>query len=106
MIRANVINELVQAIVQVADPAKIILFGSNAKGDATDESDVDLFIVKESALPRHQRARQIRRAIRGRFPFPKDIVVYTPAEMNEWSDVPQSFTFQVLSTGKTVYEKS
>ena len=106
MIRDKDIKELIHEIVQLVDPEQIILFGSYATGNATEDSDVDLFIVKDSILPRHKRARQIRQAISSRFPFPKDLIFYTPAEIEEWSRVPQSFTARVVATGKIMYEKT
>jgi predicted nucleotidyltransferase len=105
MISDEEIKSLVSAVVEASDPDKVILFGSYATGKAGGDSDVDIFVVKDSNLPRHKRARLIRQSIRGRFPFPKDIVVYTPSEVKEWANVSQSFTASVMKTGKVMYEK-
>ncbi len=40
-----VLAELIRRIVEVADPEKIILFGSAARGDMTGHSDLDLLII-------------------------------------------------------------
>jgi len=42
-----VLAELIRRIVEVADPEKIILFGSAARGDMTGHSDLDLLIIKD-----------------------------------------------------------
>ncbi len=42
-----VLAEVIRRIVEVADPEKIILFGSAARGDMTRHSDLDLLIIKE-----------------------------------------------------------
>jgi predicted nucleotidyltransferase len=98
-------SSLLTSLKKASDPEKVILFGSYAAGKAGSDSDVDIFVVKDSNLPRHKRARLIRQSIRGRFPFPKDIVVYMPSEVKEWANVSQSFTASVMKTGKVMYEK-
>ena len=42
----DVLDEVVQRIVAVADPEKIILFGSAARGELGPDSDLDLLVVK------------------------------------------------------------
>ena len=98
------LDTLVKKIVIVADPERIVLFGSRARGDHRPDSDLDLLIIQRSALPRYQRAVPIRHAISGFFPS-KDIVVYTPEEIAEWEDVPNAFVTTALSEGKVLYEK-
>ena len=44
---ATICDDLVRAIREVADPELVILFGSQARGDARPDSDVDLLIVQE-----------------------------------------------------------
>ena len=56
---APLIQELVDKIVALYDPARIILFGSRAKGTSVPASDVDLLIVKDTALPRSQRGLEV-----------------------------------------------
>jgi predicted nucleotidyltransferase len=99
------IAALVDAVARACDPERILLFGSHARGQTHAASDVDLFVIKRTPLPRRARARQIRRALWGRFPFPKDIVVYTPDEVDAWRDVRHSFVHDVLREGVVAYEK-
>ena len=47
MIEQATLNDIVKRIVDVADPEKIILFGSAARGDSGRNSDVDLLIIKD-----------------------------------------------------------
>jgi len=42
------IDQIVDIIVSLAEPEKIILFGSYARGDATEKSDIDLLILKKN----------------------------------------------------------
>ena len=45
-VRQEVLDEVVRRIVEVAQPEKIILFGSAVRGEMGPNSDVDLLVVK------------------------------------------------------------
>ena len=49
MLDQPILDDIIQRIVEVAQPEKIILFGSAARGDMNRHSDVDLLIIKEGA---------------------------------------------------------
>ena len=59
----------------------------------------------KSKLPRYKRSVPIYKALAGIL-IPKDIIVYTPEEVIEWSDVPQAFVTTVIAKGKSIYEKN
>ena len=46
----EVLEKIIQRIVEVAQPEKIILFGSAARGAMGPHSDVDLLVVKSEEL--------------------------------------------------------
>jgi predicted nucleotidyltransferase len=91
--------------VDSVDPSKIVLFGSYAYGTPNKDSDVDILVIMETNHPRHKRPVPINRALAGLI-IPKDILVYTPDEVDDWKDVPQAFITQVLKKGVVVYEKN
>ncbi|NPV55038.1 MAG: nucleotidyltransferase domain-containing protein [Firmicutes bacterium] len=99
----ELLAELVRRILLVTQPKFIALFGSRARGDSKPDSDLDILVVAESNLPRWQRSAPIRRALTGLFPA-KDIVVYTPEEIEEWKAVPNAFITSILREGKILYE--
>jgi len=74
------------------------LFGSYARGEARDDSDVDLLFVVESALPRPKRAALAYRLMRS-WSVSKDILVYTPQEFDEWKNVEGSLCHRIVSEG-------
>jgi predicted nucleotidyltransferase len=100
----ELLNEIVHRIVQAVNPDKIILFGSYAYGQPNQYSDLDILVIMPSDKPRWQRSSLIREALRGLF-IPMDIVVYTPEEVEEWSDVTLAFVTTAMRKGKVLYEK-
>ncbi len=106
MVTRDQILSIVNHIVEIAHPEKVILFGSYAYGQPNDLSDLDLLVVvKESHEPQYKRAREIRRRLVGRMQVPKDILVYTSNEIQEWQAVPQAFITTAVTKGKVLYEK-
>jgi len=105
MIGKDKILEIVRKIAVGYDPDKIILFGSYANRNATDNSDLDILVIKDSDLPRPLRAMQVRRMLFGAM-IPMDLIVYTPQEIDESKKNSFSFVRQVLNTGKTLYERA
>jgi predicted nucleotidyltransferase len=100
----ELLADVVQRILDVGSPRRIVLFGSRARGDARRNSDLDLLIIEDSELPRYRRSPRYLRALVGVFPA-KDIVVWTPAEVNAWRDVPNAFVTSALREGRTLYER-
>jgi len=98
----DLLQEIVRRILAVGKPQKIVLFGSRARGEARPDSDLDLLIIEQSSLPRHKRSVPYLRALIGLFPS-KDVLVYSPAEVAEWADVPNAFVTTALREGKTLY---
>ena len=103
-INEKIIEEIKDIIAKEISPLKIILFGSHARGEDNRESDLDLLIIMESSLPRHKRSKEIRLLL-SKFIFGKDILVYTPEEIEEWKDVPDAFITTAINEGKVLYEK-
>jgi predicted nucleotidyltransferase len=98
----ELLDEVVRRLRQVGSPQKIVLFGSRARGDARPDSDLDLLILEDSELPGYARSPRYYLALTGLFPA-KDIVVFTPEEVQEWSDVPNAFVTTALREGRVLY---
>lgn len=100
----QVIQNAASKIAAEFDPEKIILFGSWAWGTPGPDSDVDLFVVKETANTR-ELARQIDGAL---FPrrVPMDILVYTPSGLERRLQMRDFFVRDIIRKGRTLYERS
>ena len=85
-------------------PERIVLFGSQARGDAGPDSDVDLLVVVASAPD----PRELRIAMRGSLrdiPVPKDIFVTTPTQASENGDLVGTILRPALREGVTIYAR-
>jgi len=100
----QLLQEIVRCILSVGTPHTIVLFGSQARGDARPDSDLDLLIIEDSDLPRYKRSVPYLRALVGLFPA-KDVVVWTPGEVQEWAAVPHAFITTVMREGKILYAR-
>ena len=98
------VQDIVQRIVETAQPDKVILFGSRARGNARPDSDFDLLVIKNSEEPGYRRDAALYLALAG-LNAPVDVMVYTPEEVREWSAVPQAFVTTAVREGKVVYER-
>ena len=97
-------DEIVRRIVATVHPHKIVLFGSRARGEARLGSDIDLLVITDSDEPRHRRPRRLYGALRD-IMLPMDIVVYTPEEVEEWSQVRQAFVTYAVREGRALYDE-
>ncbi len=104
MVSIKDITGAARRIGQAANAETVILFGSYAKNNASQSSDVDFLVIAENDLPRYKRSRQLYKLFKP-YPFGMDILVYTPMEIEEGSKTPLSFVSTVLREGKKVYER-
>jgi predicted nucleotidyltransferase len=104
MISRRTIDEISSRIVERFHPDKIILFGSYARGEATEMSDIDLLVISETSLPRPKRSAPIYSLLRD-YPVSKDILVYTPEEAEQYRDLPAATIRRALLEGIVLYER-
>ena len=97
---------ITECIVREYQPDKIILFGSWARGNADEQSDIDLLVIsdREKELPRYKRGMYFRFLL-SQLQSPKDILFYTHEDIERWRGVPQTFVNTVLSEGVALYER-
>jgi predicted nucleotidyltransferase len=98
----RVIRRFARAVAEQFNPEKIILFGSYAYGVPHDDSDVDILVIVP-ARRRLSMAARIELAIDP--PFPLDIIVRTPKEIQWRLAERDSFLVEVTTKGKLLYEK-
>ena len=95
------LDQIIQRVVAVARPEKIILFGSAARGEMGPDSDVDLLVVKSQAH-RLELTGQIYRNLHG-VGEAVDVVVVTPEDIERYGESPALVIAPALKEGKVVY---
>ena len=97
------ISIMVDRIVDRFNPIRIILFGSQARGGSTFDSDVDLLVVLREVADKRQMAIQMRRVLAD-LPVAKDILVTTPDEIERRGTLVGDVLKPALQEGVVVYE--
>jgi predicted nucleotidyltransferase len=99
---AKKLKVIVEAL-KAYKPEKIILFGSSAKGDTDEYSDIDLVIIKKTQDRFLQRLKKTALLIKE--PIPVDLFVYTPEEFTQMLNDENPFAQIVTKEGMVIYEK-
>lgn len=103
MISKQTINQAVQLLVAAAHPVKIILFGSHARGEANEDSDVDFLVVLPAVESKHKEMVRLRRVLRP-LRIPVDVLVASKEELDEWGHLPSTTLYWALTEGKVLHE--
>jgi predicted nucleotidyltransferase len=98
----EILDEIVRRIVEVAQPDRIILFGSAARGAMGPDSDLDLLVVKSKVPHRRRLAQAIHRRLFG-VGVPVDILVVTPDDILAFRDKVGTIIGPALQEGKELY---
>lgn len=104
MIGERDMAQVVERIVALCDPDQVYVFGSYAKGNATDRSDLDLLVVRPSELPRSHRGRDVT-AVLSDVAFAFDVLFYTPQEIQSDLSEPYSLISTIMPTARIVYAR-
>jgi predicted nucleotidyltransferase len=82
---------------------KVILFGSYARGEATEDSDIDLFIIAPTNERFIERTAAVKRTIRDlRYGLPISPIVLTPEELKRRIKIGDQFINEILEKGVSV----
>jgi predicted nucleotidyltransferase len=95
----------IQKIVAELRPEKVILFGSYAYGTPSPHSDVDLLVIMKTSASLKERSWAVSRLLLPR-PFPVDILVKTPKEIEKSLKTGDFFLQEILTRGKVLYDRS
>jgi|APFre7841882654_1041346.scaffolds.fasta_scaffold297771_1 predicted nucleotidyltransferase len=105
----DTLRDMVEAIVEAVDPEQIILFGSQARGDARTGSDIDLLVVETDPFSAvRSRRKELARVCRALAPYtvPIDVLLYSRAELAQWKHSRTHVIGRALRDGKVVYARS
>lgn len=104
MVEMERIKDLTSQIAREFKPDRIILFGSYAYGQPSDDSDVDLLVVLPFEGKPVRKAIEIRNRINPRIPV--DLIVRTPQQLAERIANNDWFMREIVEEGRTLYESN
>lgn len=97
------IERLKRRIVKDYNPEKIILFGSLAKGDYHELSDIDMIVIKKTMKRFLERIEDV--LLLNDTEMHLECFVYTPEEFSTMIEEENPFIEEVLKSGVVIYEK-
>jgi len=100
----QLILKIAKRIEEQYKPKKIILFGSYAHGEPTQDSDVDLLIIKNTDKRPIDRWVEVKKLLRGIAPdLPVSPLVYTEREIDERNAMQDFFIEEIFENGEVIY---
>ena len=105
MISETVIQQAVDRLVTAAKPLKVILFGSYARGDATEDSDLDLMVIEREVPNKFDEMVRLRNVV-GDVGIGVDVLVYSDMEASRRSQVPGTVLYWAFTEGRVIYDSS
>ena len=103
MIPEEIIEEAVSRLVATAKPQKIFLFGSYARGDAQEHSDLDFLVVQKEIKNRRKESVHLQDVLRP-MRLPVDILITSEATFKEWEDVIGTVFNEIKREGILCYD--
>ena len=100
----EILEEITNRLVARFDPVRIILFGSQARGDARAHSDVDILVVLPNGADKLRAMADALNTLGG-LGISKDVVVATPEDIADHGDLVGSVLRPALREGKVLYDR-
>ena len=104
MVKDDLITSAACALAEAAaGPARVILFGSRARGDASATSDVDFLVIERDVKDRFEESVRLAR-VAAELRVPADVVVVSEAQVREWGQLPGTMLYDALVEGRVLAE--
>jgi predicted nucleotidyltransferase len=99
------IDRMVNRIVAKFQPQQVILFGSYARGDAREDSDVDLLVVLDFEGTAFEKGLEIQLALHD-FQVPMDVIVTRPEDFAWRKEIVGTIEWPAAREGKVLYARA
>ena len=103
MITQTTISQAVELLVQASNPVRIYLFGSYARGDFTDRSDLDFLVLLKEVKNRHREIVHLHDVLQP-LRIPVDILLASESTFHDWEDVIGTIFYVVKKEGQVCYD--
>lgn len=106
MLEPAQLAQTVQRIAEAASrPVTVIVFGSYARGDASEASDLDLVVIEPELPDKGGEYLRLKAAV-GRIGVGVDLPLYARSDFERWSQVPGTFPYWAKKEGRALYDAS
>ena len=99
----QLIEQIIQRVLSVVQPARMILFGSAATGQMTKDSDIDLLVIEDDPGDRRAESVRVREALRG-LGYAFDVLIISTEWFEESKDIIGGIAYPADKYGKVIYE--
>ncbi|MCX6605252.1 MAG: nucleotidyltransferase domain-containing protein [Acidobacteria bacterium] len=99
----QIVSNLIGVLVEAAHPKRIILFGSQARGDASPRSDFDIMVVEDKPADRFAEMVRLNRLLRS-FDIAVDLLVVSGDQFQYWRETPGNVYYEAATDGQVLYE--
>jgi len=104
MLTSQQVNDAVQRLVAKASrPARVILFGSYARDEADEGSDLDLMVIEREIPDKASEYLRLKEAV-GRIGVGVDLLLFSEREFERRSQVPGTVPYWAKKEGKVLYD--
>ena len=103
MTAENLIAEAGRRLAEAAPGARVILFGSHARGEAGPDSDLDLLVIEPEVKSRRAEFVRLREELRG-LEAAIDLVVVSDQQVEEWGHFEGTMLNDALTEGRILAE--
>jgi predicted nucleotidyltransferase len=105
MIDEQTLQGIVQRVVATAQPSRVIVFGSYGRGDADEDSDLDIMVIKPEVDNPFEEMVRLRQVV-GNVGLGVDVLVYAEATIEERQGWCTSPIYWALREGRMLYATS
>lgn len=98
-----VILEAGRLLVAAANPVRVLLFGSRARGEVRPGSDFDFLVILASVEDRFAEMVRLQRSLMP-LKIPADVLVYSVQDVEDWVGVRQTLICRALEEGIVLYD--
>jgi predicted nucleotidyltransferase len=99
VIDRQTIDQAAKLLLAAAPGSTVILFGSQARGDARPDSDVDFVVVEPQVTDWAEETVRLLDVLRA-LPVPADVIVFSRERFEYWKETPNTLPYVALKEGK------